>query len=62
MLAQAVKDDAQEAMGAGFAVVEHAAHRVHVLGATAHPTGPWVTQRAGDIMLVLGERVDGFSF
>jgi putative transposase len=36
--------------------IEHDTRRVHLAGVTASPNGPWVTQQARNLLLVLGER------
>jgi transposase InsO family protein len=36
--------------------IELETRRVHLAGVTANPNGPWVTQQARNLLLVLGER------
>jgi transposase InsO family protein len=43
-------------------LMEVGTRRVHLLGATANPSGQWVTQQARNLMLELGERAGRFRF
>ncbi|MFG1710669.1 hypothetical protein ACFLIM_46655 [Nonomuraea sp. M3C6] len=42
--------------------VEHGTRRLHIAGATAHPTGLWVAQQARNLAMELGVRMEGLRF
>jgi hypothetical protein len=43
-------------------VIEHGTRRVHVAGITAHPTGDWVTQQAGNLLMDFSDHAAQFRF
>src|SRR5689334_11953865 len=42
--------------------LELATRRVHVIGATTHPTGAWVAQQARNLLMDLDRRADNLRF
>jgi putative transposase len=42
--------------------IEHGTRRLHIAGATAHPSGAWVAQQARNVALHLDQRLESLAF
>ena len=45
-----------------LAVIEHATRRIHIMGATAHPTNDWITQQIRNLLMDLDGAADRIKF
>ena len=43
-------------------MIELDTRRVHIMGATAHPSGDWVAQQARNLLMDLEDRAASFKF